>query len=669
MKKEEANDVVQYIIPVLDGLGVPRENYKIDVTTEKTGNRRGDVWVSKHSQKGTEFEKSLIALIEAKHKNTVIGDIEWREAMKHGREKARTQGLNYYIVTNCRSETRYYNAFNDTEISLDDSYITQLVPMEVMEKIQTQVSESKSQVIHKAESLRTTVAEKDFRTTLKNIADIYRSAGLRKGDERIDPTVSFVVIKYISEKEAERRTLPTPIRLWDSWYTVASEEEDRDLRAEFVTMQSQIWGENSQYKNNEYSDFKHLIDFPLKLKNEHFKKIYKELNKYHLHGAGFDLFGAIYEEFASQTKKKEFGEFYTRRHITGIVAKLLLRNEQTPRSIKICDPACGSGGFLTEAFTSLKTNYESNDKLTKDIEGQLRNDTFWGYDNDDKSVARTKLNMFLVGDGHTNIHDNDSLIDWDPKLGYSPSAYDYVLANPPMGQYEGEAPIEQFDFTNESRYELLFTEKIVEMLKPGGEMAIVLNDGALEATTRENFRRKLLEHCNIHAIVSLTKFAFAPYTKEKTYVLFMQKKPLNLVGQIQDFPIWAYIVDYDGYANSDKRYMTKYHDDLPELQKLFEDALKTATLGDRGEFEEKRGEFERTVNEQERSEELTGRKCGFISMDEINSNNFHNLLCEFYLRPVEAAKVSPEKYDTILKDLAMEISGVSDEVKKLVDNL
>lgn len=627
------------------------------------------MWVSKKSQRLPEFEKNLIALIEAKHKNTVIGDIEWREAMKHGREKAKTQGLNYYVVTNCRSETRFYNAFNDTEICLDDVYLTQLVSREVMEKIQTQVSESNSKVVHKAESLKATVFEKDFRTTLKNIADIYRSAGLKKGDERIDPTVSFVVIKYISEKEAERRTLPSVVRLWDSWYAIASDEENRDLRAEFVTMQNQIWGENSQYKENEYSDFKHLIDFPLKLKNEHFKRIYKELNKYHLHGAGFDLFGAIYEEFASQTKKKEFGEFYTRRHITGIIANLLLRNEQTPRAIKICDPACGSGGFLTEAFTSLKTNYESNGQLTDDVINRLRNGIFWGYDNDDKSVARTKLNMFLVGDGHTNIHDNDSLIGWDAKNGYAPSIYDYVLANPPMGQYDGEALIDQFDFTNESRYELLFTEKIVEMTKPGGEMAIVLNDGSLEATTRENFRKKLLEHCNIHAIVSLTKFAFAPYTKEKTYVLFMQKKPLNLVGQIQDFPIWSYIVDYDGYANSDKRYTTKYHDDLPELQKLLPGALKTATLGSRAEFEKQRTEFERVVNDQERSEGLTGRKCGFIPMKDINSNNFHNLLCEFYLRPVEAIKVSPEQYDAVLKDLAAEISAVHEEVNRLVKSL
>ena len=93
---------------------------------------------------------------------------------------------------------------------------------------------------------------------------------------------------------------------------------------------------------------------------------------------------------------------------------------------------------------------------------------------------------------------------------------------------------------------------------------------------KEDFRIKLLKKCNIHAIVSLNKFAFAPYTKEKTYVLFMQKKQEREIGKIQSKPIWHFILDYDGYANSDKRYRTKYHDDIPELEEHFNKAIETA---------------------------------------------------------------------------------------------
>ena len=329
------------------------------------------------------------------------------------------------------------------------------------------------------------------------------------------------------------------------------------------TIVKQIWDVRSEYKENKYKDFKDLIGFPDKLKNKHFKKIYQELDNYHFHGANFDLFGAIYEEFASQTKKKEFGEFYTRRHITGVVSRLLLRNELNPRPLKICDCACGTGGFLTEAFKALEANYSEQGKLDENAKNSLKENVFWGYDNDAKSVARSKLNMFLVGDGHLHIYDNDSLLDWNNDVGWEEKAFDYIMTNPPMGTYDGEADTTKFEFTNERRYELLFSEKVVKATRLSvGEIAIVLNDGALETPSRDNFRVRLLQTCKVTAIISLTSFAFAPYTKEKTYIVFMQKKQEDN-DEIQDAPIWHFIVDYDGFANSDKRYKTKWHNDLP----------------------------------------------------------------------------------------------------------
>jgi len=222
---------------------------------------------------------------------------------------------------------------------------------------------------------------------------------------------------------------------------------------------------------------------------------------------------------------------------------------------------------LTEAYKALLVNYERNGKLNESVRTDLQESSFWGLDNDEQSIARTKLNMFLVGDGHTHIsHVKDSLVDWQPSLGWSKAVFDYILTNPPMGPYSGEAKVADFSFTNEKRGEMLFTEKAIDATKPGQDIAIVLPDGALEAPSREGFRIKLLGRCDIHAIVSLTRFAFAPYTKEKTYVLFLRKKQSEDVDKRQTLPIWHFIVDYDGFANSDKRFKTKYHDDLPELE-------------------------------------------------------------------------------------------------------
>jgi type I restriction enzyme M protein len=663
IKKEETNDIIQYLMPTLDKIGILRTNCKIDVTTEKSGNKRGDVWISLRNQSDLYFEANIVALIEAKHKKTIIGDMDWRDAMRQGKEKAMKQKLSYYIVTNCTSDVRFYNVYNDEEIIVDGKAFTRFTSIEVLQKIGSQVSTSNSYVIDKATESTRPFSESNFRTTLKTLADIYRSAGLRKGDDRIDPTVSFVVLKYISESEKEKRTLDKVIKLWDSLGKIASGEEIGDLKVEFNTMIELVWGKESPYKDNEYKDFKDLIIFPQKLKNEHFKRIYMELNDYHFHGANFDLFGAIYEEFASQTKKREFGEFYTRRHITGIVARLLLRNEINPRDLKICDIACGTGGFLTEAYKALETNYSQNGKLDGNAKKRLKEHVFWGYDNDEKSVARTKLNMFLVGDGHMHIYENDSLVGWNDSVEWKAEEFGYIMTNPAMGPYDGEANIVNFDFTRERRYELLFMETAVKVANSGGEIAIVTNDGALETPSRENFRKKLLENCNVYAIFSLTAFAFAPYTKEKTYILFMQKKQKDKIGEFQQFPIWHFIVDYDGYANSDKRYKTKWHNDLSELEEKFDGAVKLARqyLSDKERFERERVNFERMVNEREQSENLYGMKCGYVEMDKIGKHNFHNLLSEFYLRPFEEKKVSVKQFDENLSKISESFKLLAEE--------
>ncbi len=75
MKKEETNDIIQYLMPQLEVLDISRENCKIDVTTEKSGQKRGDVWISLEIQGNRYFEQNIVALIEAKHKKTIIGDM------------------------------------------------------------------------------------------------------------------------------------------------------------------------------------------------------------------------------------------------------------------------------------------------------------------------------------------------------------------------------------------------------------------------------------------------------------------------------------------------------------------------------------------------------------------------------------------------------------------
>jgi type I restriction-modification system DNA methylase subunit len=624
MKKEETNDIVQNLYDALFDIGIDKKFCKQDVTTKKSLSQRGDVWVSLSENSKKDFEKDIIALIEAKHKKCVIGDIEWQDAMTQGKEKALKQGLSYYVVTNCVDLIRFYNAKTDELITLDGELINKFQPIKTLIQIQTQTNESNSNIISSIRNDKTTT-EKDFQRSLDRLREIFRAAAVKDSNEKINTIVTFIILKYICEMEEQERSLSNVVRLWNDYGQ--NENYKSDIDSSLRDILSGDYGKK-------YIDFKNIVDISSKLNNNHYARIHSEIDKYHFHGCGFDIYGAIYEEFASPKEKKEFGEFYTRRHITGVISRLLLRNEQRPRDLKICDPACGTGGFLTEAFKVLKDNYAKNHSLNDKIVEKLQNEVFYGYDNQTDSIQRTMLNMFLAGDGHTHIKEKDSLADLEK------DTFDYIVANPPYGLYDGDIKIENFTFTNQRRFELLFLERIINAVKDGGEMAIVVPDGVLETPTNEEFRKKLLQHCTVHAVVSLTRFAFAPYTKEKTYVLFMQKKQKADIGKIQTEPIWHFILDHDGFANSDKRFLTPKHNDIALLEETF---LKGKKSG----------------------------KYGFVEMKDVNNDNFHNLLSEFYLRPVivETKTIGEfnDSFDELMEKLKKLIKK-ADEVRENIKN-
>lgn len=271
----------------------------------------------------------------------------------------------------------------------------------------------------------------------------------------------------------------------------------------------------------------------------------------------------------------------------------------------------------------MKTN-----TLTKDVEKALRDNVIYGYDIKPKNVALAKLNMFLAGDGHINIKYTD-----DSLIYLKENEYDYILTNPPYGIYKGTAEIKKFTFANISRTEFLFIEKIVKALKEGGEAAVIVPDGVLEAPTREKFRIKLLQHVTIKAIISLHEYVFRPYTTEKTYILFLQRKHKSEVGKFQKQSIWMYILENDGFQKGDKRYEIR-ENDLPDLIQNF--------LG-------------RKVEGQNR----------FVKMSEINADNFHNLFVEYHIPQGESKliEVNLADFKKSIKKLE-EINSVLTRIKK-----
>lgn len=620
MAKTEVSDIIHNLYPTFKRVDIDPANILQDACTSKTRGKklRGDIWISKVDTKNPKWEKNIVCLIEAKAIQTKLGDTDWQNGVTQGQAKARLQGLSYFVVTNTAGLTRYYNTETLEFISINNETISSIQNIGILTQILTQVNENNSNVVLGNDTSPLDYNETDFQKSLFQLKNIYRSCKMDNHSDMIDTTIGFIVLKYISEKEKKERHITPRTLLWEELRVDHYEEDIQSLIEDIM-------------KCDIYKDFQDALVINSKLTSKQCEKIVKELGKYSFHGCGFDIYGAVYEAYADKNTKKEFGQYYTRRHITKAIAEILLRDEKRPRDFKLCDPACGTGGFLTEAYKVLERNYLESKAYTSEDERRLQNDIIVGFDNKKRNIGLAKLNMFLIGDGHVMIEEtNDSLLSLKEK------EYDYVLTNPPYGIYRGDADVNSFVFAQKSRMEMLFLEKIVDSLKPCCMGAAIIPDGVLENTSYSNYRLNLLQKVEVEAVISLHEYVFRPYTSEKTYVLIFRKKIDENDNKIQKDPIWMYIVENDGYQKGDKRYEI-IENDLPDLIENY------------------------------RSDNAKGR-CRFVSMSEINSANFYNLLVEYYL-PSDDVKihvVTPKEFDDIMEEQSIfinKIKGIVDEIK------
>ena len=599
-KRREDTDIDHFLYPKLAELGIPRENIRRNISTTHTGRFRGDLWISLVADNNPNFEDRIIGLIECKDHTTMLNDPDWLDAKDQGKRKAERQGLKSFFITNTRNITRCYNTITEEEIKIDNVIINEVQVIPVLRAIQTQVNETNSNVIYSTFSSTPIPNANQFRSSLWNLRQIYRSCGISKGkeDSIIKSTLTFCILKLITEKQSIERTVPNTIFLWDDWRSGQMRREIDNTINDLIVLPN-------------YNHLQGCLGLDEQITNDACIRIHRELSQYSFFGGDFDFFGLIYETLAPTQQKKDFGEFYTPRHIIRVIVNLLLKNELTYRPIKIADPACGTGGFLVEALLYLQRKFRENGSLTEEVLRELRYNTFFGYDNSaDVAIPFARTNMMMAGNsGTTILSTEDSLITFEE------NEYDYIMANVPYGQYTGSAEISSFSYTNNRRFELLFLEKIVQGLKYGGKAAVIIPDGLVENVQYASYRHAFLLDVNLFAIISLPPFAFEPYTPEKTYVLFFQKKIRSQIGRMQEIPVWHYIIDHDGFQEGKKRYPIN-ENDIPELEYVY------------------------------LSEESDG-KYGFTEINEINEDNFYRFCSEFHIRKPEILDISYGQYETL----------------------
>ena len=259
-----------------------------------------------------------------------------------------------------------------------------------------------------------------------------------------------------------------------------------------------------------YTKAQNKIDKPVYL-----KKVITMINEEQWLVMDGDVKGAIYEsilEKNGQDKKSGAGQYFTPRSLISTMVEVA----RPQIGETVCDPACGTGGFLLAAYDYMKS--QSSDKEKRDF---LREHALHGYDNTALVVTLASMNLYLHGVGTSR-----SPILCQDSLEKSPSVLvDVILANPPFGtRPSGSVEINRDDFYVETKNnQLNFLQHMMVMLKNGGRAAVVLPDNVLfEGGAGEVIRKKLLTEFNLHTILRLPTGIF--YAQGvKANVLFFSK--------------------------------------------------------------------------------------------------------------------------------------------------
>ncbi len=279
-----------------------------------------------------------------------------------------------------------------------------------------------------------------------------------------------------------------------------------------------------------------------------------------------DALGDIYEMLLAEIAEAgKNGQFRTPRHIIRAMCDLV-----DPRfGDRIADPACGTAGFLVNAYQHILKRHTSpdilrfeadgtplhlyGDQLTAEQHDQLRRNHFYGWDFDRTMVRLGWMNLIQHGIVDPQIDYADTLGSrFNARLianGGDVGDFDVVLANPPFtGNIDANDIGDSLQTLGTTKTELLFVDLMIQLLRVGGRAAVIVPEGLLFGSTNAHrrLRKKLIDENQLNAVISLPGGVFQPYTGVKTSILFFARG-----GETRE--VWFYEVGVDGYSLSAKR--------------------------------------------------------------------------------------------------------------------
>lgn len=353
-----------------------------------------------------------------------------------------------------------------------------------------------------------------------------------RADQRLDNLCNILLTKIHSDKLAKSEpNKPVGFQIQKDPETTAE-----NIQALFHTM---IAGHRDTFENDQET-----IQFDTSTIN---KCVY-ELSQYRIFGISSDVASYAFQVFRDDTLKSGEGQYFTPLPIIKNAVKLI----EIKNTDKVLDPACGTGGFLIEAYCGLRKNYPYMEE--SDAKSWAQRYLF-GVDKDKTGVKLTKAIMLTIGDGSTNTIHGDSIrhFNWEKeykRLSIALGSQDFscILTNPPFGKNlklsaaDGKAinfevshrdinrgrnlDLENEYFT-ERELGISFIERCHKLLEPGGKLGIVLPETYLFSTSYIWLQEWIHDNFHLRAIINIPMEAFQGFCRAKTNLYILEKKGLD----------------------------------------------------------------------------------------------------------------------------------------------
>lgn len=404
----------------------------------------------------------------------------------------------------------------------------------------------------------------ELKNKIDRVWDAFWSGGISNPLEVIEQITFLLFIRRLDElqEQKERKAqilgdgvtdpifMPDQEQLrWSRFKNLAPSEMYDVMSKEVFPFLQGIGGDGSTYSEH-MKDARFTIPTPALL-----AKVVDMLNDIPMEKR--DTNGDLYEYMLSKLSTSGTnGQFRTPRHIIQLMVDLMAPKPGD----EICDPACGTAGFLVAASEYIREHHPQALSNTEQ-RNHFHRSMFHGYDFDNTMLRIGSMNMLLHGVDQPDIRYRDSLSE---SVSGDAEKYTLILANPPFaGSLDYEATSKDLQrMVKTKKTELLFLALFLKLLKPGGRAAVIVPDGVLFGSSKahKDLRKALVEDQKLDGVVKLPSGVFKPYAGVSTAILLFTKTDS---GGTDD--VWFYDVTADGFSLDDKRNPVDAND-LPDVR-------------------------------------------------------------------------------------------------------